>query len=101
MPWSVDEVEHVGSAIFCLVGKADSLALDRDTPFALYVHSVEHLVLKFSQIDEICLFDKSIREGAFPMVYMCDNTEIADELRFDHRAQCTRKKGFYQRSKHL
>lgn len=84
MSGSIDEVEHIGLAVLCGIGQADGLALDRDPPFALYVHIIEHLVLEFSQIDEVGFLDKAVCEGTLSMIYMRDNTKIANVLRFDH-----------------
>ncbi|GAB6275999.1 MAG: hypothetical protein SAMD01599839_05390 [Rectinema sp.] len=84
MSGSIDKIEHICLSVFRNIGEAYGLALDRDAAFALYVHIVEHLVLEFSQIDEMSFLDKSICESTFPMVYMCDNTKVANMLRFDH-----------------
>ncbi len=86
MPRSIDKVQNVGFVILCRIGEAHRLALYRDATLTLYVHIVQHLILEFSGIDEMRFFDKSIREGAFPMINVCDNTEIADERWLNHRA---------------
>jgi hypothetical protein len=54
----------------------DGVALDGDSLFPFQVHIIQHLGLHISFGDRMCHFQKTIRQGAFAVVNMGDNTKI-------------------------
>ena len=77
MPGRVDEIQSIDFTIRMLVLHLDGVAFDRDAAFPFQVHIVEGLVLHVALGNRACVLEQSIRKGAFPMVDMRDDTEVA------------------------
>ena len=74
----IDQVKQV----FLPVGRVDVLHLDRmtfdrDAALALEVHVVQGLVLHIPLADGMGMFQQAVGQGAFAMVNVCDNAEVA------------------------
>ena len=72
----VDQVEDVVFAVLDVV-ETDALGLDGDAPLLLDVHGVHHLRLELPRSDGAALLDDAVRQGAFAVVDVGDNGEIA------------------------
>ena len=75
MSRSIDKIQDIGLSILCLIFHLDSVTLDRDTTFSFQIHIIKHL--SFSNLDGLSLLQKSVCQGTFTMVYMCNNAEIS------------------------
>jgi hypothetical protein len=64
------------------------MALDRDSPLALQVHIVKHLILLLTVSQGSCKFKQAVGQGALPMVNMSYDTKVA---RIFHRCKFTPK----------
>ena len=78
----VDEVELVGDAVVRLVHHADGVRLDGDAALAFEVHGVEHLGLHFALSQGAGQLQQAVAQGAFAVVDVRDDREIADVLGF-------------------
>jgi hypothetical protein len=85
MPGCIDQIEHVVLPILRVV-HLDGVALDGNAPFALEVHVVERLFLKFAGVDRSGHLEQSISEGTLPMINMGDDAEVSYVL---HGAKVT------------
>ena len=77
MPGRVDQVELVDLAIGGGVFEGDRIALDRDAPLTLDIHTVEDLVAELPIINRAAGLDQAVCERRFPMVDMSDDAEVA------------------------
>ena len=77
MPGRVDQVELVDLAIGGGVFEGDRIALDRDAPLTLDIHTVEDLVTELSILNRAAGLDQAVGERRLPMVDMGDDAEIA------------------------
>ena len=73
---SVDEVEIVSLSLV-LILHPDGVALYRDALFLFQVHIVKYLVFHFPCPQSACKLYKSVCEGAFAVVNVGYDTEIA------------------------
>ena len=71
----VDEVEHIIFAIE-LVVHLDGVALDGDAALFFQIHIVEHL--PFGHFDGRSALKQAVGKGAFAVVDMGDDAEVAD-----------------------
>ncbi len=80
----VHQVEGVGLAVLRLVFEADGLGLDRDAPFALDIHRIEHLLLHLARRQSAAILDQPVGQGRFPVVDMGDDGKIAQQGEVGH-----------------
>ena len=76
MSWGVYQVEYVVFP-FVRVLHLYRVALDGYAAFAFQVHVVQQLVLAFAFGYGAGVFEQTVRQGAFAVVDMGDDTEIA------------------------
>ena len=69
----VDQVELVA-----LPGDADRLGLDRDAPFPLELHRVEHLLAHLARRDRLGELEDAVGERRLAVVDVRDDREVAD-----------------------
>jgi hypothetical protein len=55
----------------------DCVALDGDAALALQVHTVQCLILHIPLTNGVGVFQQTISQGAFAVVNVCDDAEIA------------------------
>ena len=77
MPGRVDQVELVDLAIGGGVFEGDRIALDRDTPLTLDIHTVEDLIAELSILNRAAGLDQAVGQGRFPVIDMSDDAEVA------------------------
>src|SRR3984957_8444031 len=77
----IDEVEFVLDAAQGVID-GDGMHADGDAAFAFEVHGVEELVLEIALGDGAGLEEELVREGAFAVIEVGDDGEIANEVRF-------------------
>ena len=75
MSRSINKIQDIGLSILCLIFHLDSMALDCDATLSFQIHIIKHL--SFSNLDGLGLLQKSVCQGTFTMVYMCNNAEIS------------------------
>lgn len=80
MSGRIDEVERVGLSVPGRMGQCYCLALDRDAPFALDIHIVEHLILEGSRVADPGPHDQAIGQRGLSVVDVGDDAEITDVL---------------------
>ena len=78
--WGVDQVQHVVLAVLAAVLHLDGVALDRDASLALQVHVVQRLLLQLAVGNGSRGLEEPIGQGAFPVVDVGDDAEVADVL---------------------
>ncbi len=78
----VDQVELIPVAVVGFVIEADGVGFDGDTALALEVHRVEHLGHHFALRESAGDFEKTIGQGAFAVVDVRNDGEIAYESGF-------------------
>lgn len=81
MSRSVDEVERIVLAVEMII-HLYGMTLYCDTAFAFEVHVVEHLCLDVFGIDCFGEFEQTVGQGAFAVVDMGDDAEVAYILHF-------------------
>jgi hypothetical protein len=69
----IDEIE-LSAAIL----HADGGQLDRDPPFPLEIHGIEHLIAHLTPFHGAGLLEHPVRKGGFPMVDMSNDAKIPD-----------------------
>ena len=79
VPGRVDQVEHVGLAVHDHVER-DGGGLDRDAALTFEVHVVEDLLLEVALGDSPGDLQQPVGQGAFAVVDVGDDREIADEV---------------------
>ena len=76
----VDEVELVGTAVACLVGHAHRVELDGDAALSFEIERVEHLLFHLSLLEHAGGFDQPVGERGFAVIYVSNDTKIADVI---------------------
>ncbi len=77
MPRRVDQVKDVRNTAG-FIGHSDRLHLDRNPPLALELHRVENLILHLALVYSMGDLKQTISKGGLAVVYMSDDSEIAD-----------------------
>ena len=83
MAGSVDQVEDIVLAVVRPVDEGDGVRLDGNAALALQIHIVQELVGHIAQGDRLGLLQDAVCQGGFAVVYMCNDTEIADLFTWD------------------
>ena len=78
MAGRVDKIQLIILTIRRLIVERDRIALDRNAPFPLNIHRVEHLVMKLAQRHAATGLDQSIRQGQLAMIDVGNDAEIPD-----------------------
>ncbi len=81
MPRRVNEIQSISFTVLALVGKANSLALDRDAAFPFNVHVVEDLIFLGAGIRNPRIVDQTVGQGGFAVINMGYNTEVTYVIR--------------------
>ena len=78
MSGGINEVENVLYPIGRVhILHLNGVALDRDAALAFQVHIIERLVLHIALADGVGVLQQAIGKGAFSVVNVCDNAEVA------------------------
>ena len=85
MAGSIDQVQLVQVPIASAVVKADGVRLDRNTPLALEVHGIEHLVGHFPFRKRTRDFQHPVGQGGLAVVNMGHNRKVANVTRVRHK----------------
>ena len=80
----VDEIQLVGFAILGLVVERDALGLDRDAPFPLEIHGIEHLGFHFPLSQAAAKLDQTVSQGRLPVIDVGDDGKVSDSFRCRH-----------------
>ena len=83
MTGRIDQIQLVKLAVESVID-GDGAGLDGDPAFAFEVHVVEKLFTKLALRDRSGLEQKLVGQGAFTVVDMCHNREVADIFRVEH-----------------
>ena len=67
--------------------ESDGVAFYRNPSFFLQIHIVEHLSFHFSLRNGVSELQKSVCQGAFPMIYVCDYAKVSYVLHIIERSQ--------------
>ena len=78
MAGSIDQIQLVLVPIASAVVEADGVRLDRNSPLALEVHGVEHLVGHFPFRKRTRDFQHTVGQGGLAVVNMGDNRKVAN-----------------------
>jgi uncharacterized UPF0160 family protein len=75
-------INHVKDVILAIHSRApwqsNCLALDGDSSFAFYIHSVEILLAHISSIDDASDPKHSVGESGFSVINMGDDAKVSD-----------------------
>src|SRR6187200_2597627 len=80
MAGSIDQVQDIFLLICMLVIDLYRMALDGNTLLPFKVHIIKHLVHHITVADGAGALQKTVSQGGFAMVNMCDNAKISDVL---------------------
>ncbi|CAB4803220.1 unannotated protein [freshwater metagenome] len=83
MTGGVDQVNAVVSIV-----EANTLELDRDTPFTFNVHRVEILRTHLAGVDSATQLEQAVREGGLAVIDVGDDAEVADTVEGGHEGSC-------------
>ena len=78
VPGSIDEVEQIRQAVFCLVAQRHRVALDSDATLTLDVHGIQDLIAELAVHHTATPLNETVREGRFAVVYVSNDAEIAN-----------------------
>ena len=80
VPGRVDQVElvHASLSVAGVVVHAHRVKLDRDAPFALQIHGVEHLFPHQALVERPGELDEPVGQRRFPVVDVGHDAEVAD-----------------------
>ena len=78
MARSVHQVQLIGLAILGFIGQADRLRLDRNAPFALNIHGIEHLFLELARRHAATYLYQPISQSRFAVINMGNNREVTN-----------------------
>ena len=84
MARSINKIQEILITVIGGIRYGDGLALDGYSAFALDIHTVGHLFVIISRVDYFCFFDKAVSKRGFPVIYMCNDTEIPYVLGICH-----------------
>ena len=76
----VNQVQPVGLPVLRNVGERDRVALDRDAPFALELHVIEHLFAELPRPHTVARLDQAIGERRLAVIDMRDDAKVANVL---------------------
>ena len=76
MSGSIDQVKNVFVSIFRFVYSTHSLGFNRNTALTLQVHIVKNLLLHLTAGEKSRLFNDTVCQCGFTMIYMGNNTKI-------------------------
>jgi hypothetical protein len=74
----IDQVEGVPLPIGVFVVQLDGVAFDRNSAFAFEIHIIQRLVYHLTFVNRLGIFEQAVGQGAFPVVNVRDDAEIAD-----------------------
>ncbi len=77
MSRGVDQVQYIFFPIQGVI-HLNGMAFNGDPPFTLQIHIVQNLRLQVFTLYGFGVFEQAIRQGAFAMVNMSNDTKIAD-----------------------
>ena len=80
MPRRIDQIQQIVFAIRSSIIERDRIALDRDAPFTLDVHRVEHLFVKITLRDTATGLNESVGQSRLAMINMGDDAEVSNVL---------------------
>ncbi len=72
----IDQIQQIVLAVRGTVGERDRIALDRDPPFALDIHRVEHLVVELALRNATTSLDQPIGQSRLAMIDMGDDAKV-------------------------
>ena len=78
MTGGINQVEDIVLPVIAVVVEADGPGLDGDPPFPLQIHVVQQLALHLPLGDGGGLLQNPVGQGAFAVVDMGDDAEIAN-----------------------
>ena len=78
MAGRIHQVELVRFAVLGFVAEAHRLRLDRNPPFTLDIHAIEHLLAHVAQLHRPAILNQPIRQRRFAVVDVRNDGEIAD-----------------------
>ena len=78
MAWCVDQVQQVVISIRGLVLEGNRVALDRDSPFSLDIHGIEHLFMELTLRNAITGLNQSVGKRRLAMIDVGNNAEISN-----------------------
>lgn len=76
----IDQIQYIFLAVVGAVVQAYGLQLDRNAPFPLQIHLVEHLILHLAGCQRAGKFQDPVGQRRFPVIDMGDNAEISNFL---------------------
>ena len=77
----INEIEFVNLTIWRRVIHANGVRFDGNTPLALEVHAIEHLILHLKFAQRLRLLEQAVGQGRFSVVNMRDNGKISNILK--------------------
>ena len=78
MPRRINQVKNIFLSILRLIHNTHGLRLDRNSPLAFQIHIIQHLRLHLTLGQQSGLLNNSVSKGRFSMVYMSNDTKIAN-----------------------
>ena len=84
----IDQVQGVGTPAGRVVVHADGMALDGDATLALDIHRIEGLFLQLLALEGPGLLQQPIGQGAFPMVNVGYDAEVAGFIAVQGHIRC-------------
>jgi hypothetical protein len=69
----IDQIQNIFFAVVRLVGQTHRRQLDRDAPFPLEIHLVEHLLLHLTRGQCACIFQDAVCERRLAVIDMGDD----------------------------
>ena len=77
MPRCIDQIKDIFFSILGAIGQGNGIAFDGDAAFPLYVHTVQHLILKISIIADAGKLNQPVGKRGLAVVNMSDNAEVS------------------------
>jgi hypothetical protein len=80
MAGSIDQVQDILLAVLMFIIDLYRMALDGNALLSFKVHIIKYLVHHITVADGAGALQKTVSQGGFAMVNMCDNAKITDVL---------------------
>ena len=78
MAGGVDQIENIVLAVLCMIIQGDGVSLNGNAALPLQIHIVKQLILHIPQRHRLGLLQNPVSQGAFAVVDMGHDAEIAD-----------------------
>ena len=86
MSRSIDQIQNILLAVFCLIVQGYGTGLDGDAALFFQVHVIQNLLGHIPLTHRSCLLQKPVGQRGFTMIDMSDNRKVANALLIYHNS---------------